>query len=173
MAGPSMTKRGARQPAHREARPAAAVQQWPGVDDELVATLPPLLRAVVLALGFGRAREFLESRGGAPIWVPAIKTACWGLTPDEMARLRQVLEPHLTETRRITLPKVDKLFLKYRNEQIVRDRGERTARDIAQTHALTTRQVLNIFRQAEGDVIRPKEAAAAEFKRRQMDIFDG
>jgi|GEM_PF-1116955 len=172
MAGPSMKKRGARQPAHREARPDNAVQQWPGVDDELLTTLPPVLRAVVRALGFGRAREFLESRGGAPIWVPALKTAAWGLSPDEMARLRQVLEPHLTETRRITLPKVDKLFLKYRNEQIARDRGERTARDIAQAHALTTRQVLNIFKQVEGDVTRPKEAAAAEFKRRQIDFFD-
>ena len=165
-------KRQARQPAHREAKPtSAATQQWPAVDDELLRSLPPVLRAVVKALGFGRAREFLENRGGAPVWVPAFKQAAWGLTPDEMNRMRLALEPHLNETRRITLPKVDKLFLKYRNEQIARDRGERTVREISQSHALTTRQVQNIFRQAEGEAIRPKDAPEAAFKRRQIDLF--
>lgn len=165
------TKRHARQPVHRTVERAPAPTDWPPVDDELLRTLPPVLRAVVKALGFGRARDFLELRGGAPIWIPSIKKAAFGLTPDEMNRLRLALEPHLNETRRITLPKVDKLFLKYRNEQITRDRGERTVRDIAKAHALTTRQVTNIFRQAEGEAIRPKDVAAAEFARRQTDLF--
>ncbi len=164
-------KRHARQPVHRTVECAPAPTEWPQVDDELLRTLPPVLRAVVRALGFGRARDFLERRGGAPIWVPSLKQAAWSLTPDEMNRLRLALEPHLNETRRITLPKVDKLFLKYRNEQIARDRGERTVRDIAQAHALTTRQVTNIFRQAEGEAVRPKDASAAEFSRRQQDLF--
>lgn len=165
------SKRHARQPVHRTAASAPTHIEWPQVDDELLRTLPPVLRAVVRALGFGRARDFLERRGGAPVWIPAIKQAAFGLTPDELNRLRITLDPHLNESRRITLPKVDKLFLKYRNEQIARDRGERTVRDIAQTHALTTRQVTNIFRQAEGEAIRPKDAAAADFARRQTDLF--
>jgi hypothetical protein len=166
-----MTKRQARQPVHRAAARAPEPTAWPQVDDELLRTLPPVLRAVVRALGFGRARDFLERRGGAPIWVPSIKQAAFGLTPDELNRLRITLDPHLNESRRITLPKVDKLFLKYRNEQIARDRGERTVRDIAQTHALTTRQVTNIFRQAEGEAVRPKDMASADFSRRQTDLF--
>jgi hypothetical protein len=127
-----------------------------------------VLRAVVRALGFGRARNFLESRGGAPIWVPTVKQSAWGLSPDEMARLREALEPHLNTSRRITLPKVDKLFLHYRNEQIVRERGMRTARDIAQTNALTVRHVLNIFRDTEGG--RPS-ASHTDFLARQSDLF--
>lgn len=163
--------RRARQPVHRAVASAPVPVEWPQADDDLLRTLPPVLRAVVRALGFGRARDFLERRGGAPIWVPSIKQAAFGLTPDELNRLRITLDPHLNESRRITLPKVDKLFLKYRNEQIARERGERTVRDIAQTHALTTRQVTNIFRQAEGEAIRPKDASAAEFARRQTDLF--
>ncbi len=143
------------------------------MDDDLLRTLPPVLRAVVRALGFGRARYFLESRGGAPVWVPAHKKAAWGLTPDEMDRLRQALQSHLNETRRITLPKVDKLFLKSRNEEIARLRGVRSVRDIAQDHALTTRQVMNIFRQAETWVDSgPSQAEMArDLARRQTDLF--
>lgn len=164
-----MTKRHARQPVHRD-HPTAdrAAMSWPPVDAELLGNLPPVLRAVVRALGFGRAREFLESRGGAPIWVPTVKQSAWGLTPDEMARLRETLEPHLNTSRRITLPKVDKLFLHYRNEQIVRERGMRTARDIAQTNALTVRHVLNIFKGAEGD---QRSTGHADFAARQPDLF--
>ncbi|WP_310609831.1 DNA-binding protein [Limnohabitans sp.] len=164
-------KRQARQPIHRSQDTVATPLEWPQVDDELLRTLPPVLRAVVRALGFGRARDFLERQGGAPIWVPAHKKAAWGLTPGEMDRLRHVLQPHLNETRRITLPKVDKLFLKYRNEQIVRERGARSVRAIAQAHALTMRQVTNIFRQAEGEAVRPKDAAWADFVSRQTDLF--
>lgn len=166
----TIQKRQARQPVHRPPAAPAPVQ-WPAVDDELLATLPPVLRALVRALGFARARELLESRGGAPVWVPVQKQAAWGLSPDEMHRLRTALEPHLNETRRITLPKVDKLFLKYRNDQIVRDRGNRTVREIAQDHALTTRQVVNIFAQAEGPAMRQRAAAEAEFLDKQRDMF--
>ena len=38
--------------------------QWPTIDDEVLRTLPPVLRAVVRALGFGRARDFLATHGG-------------------------------------------------------------------------------------------------------------
>ncbi|WP_255435322.1 DNA-binding protein [Rhodoferax sp. BLA1] len=161
-----MAKRPARQPVHQD-RSAPVPTHWPAVDDELMRTLPPVLRAIVRALGFGRARELLEERGGAPIWIPVQKLAAFGLQPDEMQRLRVALEPHLNETRRITLPKVDKLFLRYRNEQILRDRGNRSAREIAQIHALTTRQVLNIFAQGDG----PVSCRGQDEDSRQPDLF--
>lgn len=164
------SKRHARQPVHKD-RSSPVPTHWPAVDDDLMRRLPPVLRAVVRALGFGRAREFLESRGGAPLWIPVQKEEALGLAADEMQRLKVVLEPHLTENRRVTLPKADKMFNHYRNEQIMRERGTLTVREIAKAHGLTTRQVLNIFSQNEGAESVRAQDAEAEFLSRQHDLF--
>ena len=43
---------------------------WPAVDEELLRTLPPVLRGVVMALGFVRARLFLVQHGGVNVSIP-------------------------------------------------------------------------------------------------------
>ncbi|MDR0997176.1 MAG: hypothetical protein LBL69_05905 [Zoogloeaceae bacterium] len=63
----------------------------PDTDPRLLATLPPVLRAVVKALGFARARGFLAEHGGRPANIPLRLSVWGGLEPDELARLRAIL----------------------------------------------------------------------------------
>ena len=82
-------------PRHRQTLPAVPTPEredsFPAVDEELLKTLPPVLRAVVRALGFGRAREWLADHGGVNVSIPAYRTQALGLEPDELARLRITL----------------------------------------------------------------------------------
>lgn len=144
-------KRKARQPVHRDGPVLdAAALRWPRVDDAALRTLPPVLRAVVRALGWGRARDFLQKHGGLPVFVPAGKSAALGLGADELQRLRLTLEPHITSTRVVALPKADKLFLRWRDEEFARDMHSMSNAELARKYKLTTRHVLNLKRQCEG-----------------------
>lgn len=149
-------RRHARQPVHRAAPVVdAAALKWPRVDDEALRTLPPVLAAVVRALGWGRARDFLQKHGGLPVYVPEGHTgkgsATLGLGVDELQRLRHVLAPHMhTSARVIALPKADKLFLRWRDEEFARDMHRMSNAELARKYRLTTRHVLNLKRQCEG-----------------------
>lgn len=122
---------------------------WPTVDPELLRTLPPVLGAVVRALGFGRAREFLSAHGGVNVIVPKFRCAGLGLEPDELARLRETLAPHMDAAGRVWMPKPDKLFIRVRDAQIKRDKYNASINGQARQYNLSSRQILNIRR--EGD----------------------
>ncbi len=141
------------QPRHRQTLPAAPDSAYnhafPVVDEELLKTLPPVLRAVVRALGFGRAREWLAEHGGVNVTIPARRSQALGLAPDELARLRVMLAPHLNAAGRCWLPKTDKLFIRVRDAQIRKDRSSASISTLARRNSLSDRQILNICR--EGD----------------------
>jgi hypothetical protein len=113
-------------------------------------SLPPVLRACVKALGWGRARDFLTAWGGQPVFIPAVKGQAMGLGAEELKRLRLTLEPYLSSTRVVALPKADKLFLRWRDEEFARDMYDMTNVELARKYKLTTRHVLNLKRQCEG-----------------------
>jgi hypothetical protein len=146
-----MSQRPARQPEHRAATPVDAdALRWPRVDADALRTLPPVLRAVVKALGWGRARDFLGLFGGQVVFVPECKATALGLSEIELARLRLVLAPHLSHTRCVAMPKADKLFLKWRDEEFARDMHGMSNAELARKYKLTTRHVLNLKRQCNG-----------------------
>ncbi len=130
----------------------------PDVDGELLALLPPILRAVVRALGLARAIDFLRDHGGINVHIPLHKTAALSLEADELARLRHTLEPHLDSNRRVTLPKFDKLIALYRNAAIVNGMARESIAQQARLYGLTSRHITNI-RQAGKDTD-------------QLDLFD-
>ncbi len=140
-------------PRHRQTLPAVPAPErddsFPAVDEELLKTLPPVLRAVVRALGFGRAREWLAEHGGVSVTIPAYRTQALNLSPDELARLRAMLAPHLDAAGRCWLPKADKLFIRVRDAQIRKDRSSASISTLARRNRLSDRQILNICR--EGD----------------------
>ncbi len=121
----------------------------PAVDEELLRALPPIVRAVVRALGFGRARKFLADHGGVSVHIPKIKERALGLEPDELERLRLCLAIHIDANGRVDLPKADKLFQLVRNAQIRHDRRYTSLRVLARQNHLTSRHIQNICR--EGD----------------------
>ncbi|MET2524629.1 DNA-binding protein [Ralstonia syzygii subsp. celebesensis] len=129
---------------------------YPAVDEELLRTLPAVLRAVVRALGFGRARDWLTHHGGVNVSIPLYRSRALGLEPDELARLRAMLAPHLDSDGRCWLPKADKLFIRVRDAQIRRDRGNASINALARRHHLSSRQILNICREDDD---------------RQLDLF--
>ncbi|MDR1350831.1 MAG: hypothetical protein LBJ59_08690 [Zoogloeaceae bacterium] len=128
-----------------------APETLPG-EETLLRTLPPVLRAVVRALGFNRAWEWLERHGGVSINLPNHRTAALELTPDELMRLRETLAPHLDAMNRVSLPKADKLFIRARNEQIRRERLRMSLSALAKSYRLSSRQIVNICRlEADND----------------------
>lgn len=125
------------------------VQDWPVVDEEVLCTLPPVLRAVVKALGFGRARDFLATHGGINQHIPKYKSQALGLSDEELARLRITLADHIDAAGRIWLPKPDKLFNMVRNTQIRRDKSHMSINGLAKAHQLSSRHILNICRETD------------------------
>ena len=121
--------------------------KWPAVDDELLRTLPPVLRGVVMALGFLRARGFLVQHGGVNVCIPRYKTEALGLEPDELARLRVALALHMDDDSRVWMPKADKLFDAARNTQIRKDRQRSSIAALARAHDLSSRHICNICRE--------------------------
>lgn len=119
----------------------------PYVDEDLLRTLPPVLRAVVRALGFGRARDFLSEHGGVNVSIPLHRSRVLGLSDMELPRLREHLAPHLDAAGRIWLPKADKLFIRVRDAQIRKDRHHTSIRVLAHQNHLSSRQILNICRE--------------------------
>lgn len=123
---------------------------WPSVDIELLKGLPPIHRAVVRALGVGRAGQFLSEFGGVSVHIPKLKPKAFGLDPDELARLRIALAPHIdNETCKIDLPKPDKVFRQARNMQIRKERENASIRTVARAYFLTSRQIKNITREED------------------------
>lgn len=118
--------------------------EWPTVDSELLALLPPVLKAVVKALGYVRARDWLVERGGVNINIPARKTVAIGLEQDELERLRQMLAPHMDAAGRVWLPKPDKLWQVVRNTAIRETSRQQSIRDQALQYRLSSRQITNI-----------------------------
>lgn len=114
----------------------------PSIDENLLKQLPPVLRAVVKALGFCRAKKFLEEYGGTPIRI----RGAIGLSPKEIDNLEKELKLHIIGTGVIFLPKADKLLTKIRNDQIRLNRKNMTLSELARQNQLTTRHVLNICR---------------------------
>lgn len=119
---------------------------WPEVDEEVLQKLPSVtvLRAIVKALGFGRAIAFLREYGGIPFNLPVIKNSKMGLMPDEIARLRITLKPYMDIKHRIALPKADKLLAHIRNQEIINHRESESLITQALKYNLTTRQVINL-----------------------------
>lgn len=140
-------------PRHRDTLPVAPVPEredsFPAVDEELLKTLPPVLRAVVRALGFGRAREWLIDQGGVNVSIPTRRTRALGLEPSELARLRMTLAPHLDAAGRVWMPKADKLFIRVRDVQIRKERQSASINVLARRNRLSSRQILNICREED------------------------
>lgn len=138
-------------PRHRQTLPAAPATSaelgFPAVDEELLKTLPAVLRAVVRALGFGRAKEWLMEKGGVNVSIPAWRTQALGLTADELTRLRATLAPHLDAAGRVWMPKADKLFIRVRDAQIRKDRPAASIKMLAHRNRLSSRHILNICRE--------------------------
>lgn len=132
------------------------MSNWPAVDPELLRTLPPVLGAVVRALGFGRAKAFLVDHGGVNVKIPKHRTVALKLADDEFARLRKTLEPYMDATGQVTLPMPDKLFQRVRDAQIRKEKYRLSINAQARQHHLSSRQIKNIRR--EGD-------------ERQFDLF--
>ena len=120
--------------------------KWPAIDDEVLRTLPPVLRATVKALGFGRASIFLDMHGGLNCNLPKFKSAALGLETDELARLRVSLKAHMDSNDRVWLPKVDKLFIIVRNEQIIKAKDRVSISAQVREYKLSNRHIMNIRR---------------------------
>lgn len=131
---------------------------FPDVAPELLATLPPILRAVVKALGFARAQEWLRDHGGVNIHLPKRQSKALGLHPDELARLRETLAPHLDASGRFTCPKNDKLLAVHRNHAIIINAYRESITQQARVYNLSSRQITNIRRLADTGT--------------QIDLFD-
>ena len=125
--------------------------EWPAVDTELLALLPPVLKAVVKALGYQRARDWLDMHGGVNVNVPTKKQQALGLTADELDRLRTTLAPHLDAAGRVWMPKPDKLWQLARNATICALADTQSIREQALQYRLSSRQITNIRRSGGGD----------------------
>lgn len=117
---------------------------WPDVDKELLSTLPPVLRAVVRALGFQRAKDWLHQYGGINVNIPKRLERSLDLEPDELARLREVLAPHMDAAGRVWMPKADKLLRITRNQFIQRRKMVESIREQSRLYGLSSRMITNI-----------------------------
>jgi len=124
-------------------------RQLPLVNEDLLSTLPPVLRAVVRALGLTRAQEWLQDYGGVSIILPQYRTDALSLTSDEIQAMRVTLAPHLDAAGRFWAPKADKILIRARDDQIRRERHHSSIRVLARRYRLSDRQILNICREDE------------------------
>ena len=122
---------------------------FPVVEDELLRQFPPVIRAVIKALGFMRGRDFLAAHGGINQHIPQFKSHALGLSDHELARLRHTLKDHIDAAGRIWLPKPDKLFIMARNTQIRRDKKHTSINKLAKLNKLSSRHILNICRETD------------------------
>lgn len=127
--------------------------QWPDVPDAILRTFPPVLRAIVRALGICRAVQWLGDYGGIIIYVPMCKTSALGLSIDEYARLLSTLERHIDSQRRVCLPKADKILIMARNAQIRKDRHCLSLSKLARQNNLTRRHIINICQFDDDDAV--------------------
>jgi hypothetical protein len=120
----------------------------PYVGPEILACLPPVLRAIVRALGIARAREWLMTYGGRNACIP-LTCAAQGLKQEEVARLRHALVRHMDTAGRVTIPKADKILTYFRDVQIRRERNQASLAMLALRYGLTTRHIQNICREED------------------------
>lgn len=118
--------------------------QWPEVDEEVLRPLPPVLRAIVKALGFARASQLLDEHGGMPYKIPKHTSRALGLSSDELARVRITLANHMDAEGRVSLPKCDKLFKSVRDAEIVKNKGNKTVAQQVREYKLTSRHITNL-----------------------------
>ena len=118
----------------------------PANDTELLSTLPPVLRAIIHALGMLKAQEFLVAHGGTYIVVPRKNGAKLGLTDEQLHDFRGRLADHLTNDDRLAVPKIDKLFLRFRDNEIRINQRRFTLNQLAKKYNLSSRQIQNICR---------------------------
>jgi hypothetical protein len=118
------------------------------VDNDMLSTFPVILRAVVKALGTGRAKEFLVQHGGKRVYIPQAYTPTLGLDVYEIERLRNSLANHLDALGNVFLPKADKIFIWERNSRIRRERECASITELASRYRLSIRQIVNICRAA-------------------------
>lgn len=132
-------------------QPPAPAATPPVVDEELLKVLPPIIKGVVRALGFARARWWLGEYGGVAQHIPKFKGAALGLDTTELERLRTQLKRHIDANGRIDLPKADKLFQLSRDAHIRNERRGTSERMLARRYNLCARQIRNIYREGDDD----------------------
>lgn len=126
------------------AQPKQPPMQWPDVPENILRMLPPVLRAIVRALGINRATRWLKTYGGIYVYLPKYRTSALGLDVDEYTRLLMTLDRHIDAQRRICLPKADKILIMARNAQIRNNRTCSSLSTLARSNNLTRRQIINI-----------------------------
>ncbi|MDR0700961.1 MAG: hypothetical protein LBF61_00895 [Azoarcus sp.] len=119
----------------------------PPVSGDILATLPPVLRAVVRALGVRRAQEWLRDYGGVNVVIPRAHTTALGLSDAELRCLRATLALHLDAGGRVWLPKADKLLIRARDAAIRRERAQTSISRLAGRYGLSSRHIVNICRE--------------------------
>lgn len=117
----------------------------------LLSTLPPILRAIISALGLVRAQDLLIEHGGCYIKIPRKNAALLGLSDEELAALRIALDRHMGNDDRVALPKIDKIFMLFRDVEIRTNKSRYTLNELAKMYRLTSRHIQNICRD-EGNV---------------------
>lgn len=125
--------------------------QWPEVPDNILKMLPPVLRAIVRALGITRATRWLKTYGGIYIYLPKMSTYTLDLTKEELVRMQIALNPHISSKRIVTIPKADKIMAIIRNQQIRADRRRLSLSCLARRNNLTIRHIGNICRAKQDD----------------------
>lgn len=117
-------------------------------ENELFTSLPPVLRAVVKALGLSRAKEFLTENGGSNMTIPKFCSGSHGLSEEELQSMNKCLDNHMDALGRLWMPKADKLFIHERNLQIRQEREHMSINDLVRRYRLSSRQIVNICRDA-------------------------
>lgn len=122
-------------------------------EEERLRELPTVLRAIVRALGWERATEFLREHGGQPKAIPQCRARHLGLSAVEVARLNEELAVHLeyNSKRVIKLPKVDKIYLQTRNARILSAAQSSSVSRLARDFRLTTRRIEQIKARAQNE----------------------
>jgi len=130
-----------------------------------IDSLPYVLKAIIKALGILRAQEFLIKHGGTQVFIPKNHSVTLGLTDFELKSLRAELNNYLNESSKITLPKVDKIFISFRNFEIQAQKDHHSIDELAKMYNLTSRHILNILKQ------QPRKVSSSYIVT-QRDIFE-
>lgn len=118
--------------------------------DDLLKSMPPILKGIIKALGLKKAQMFLMRFGGTTIVVPKTHSQKLGLSTEDLQALHTQLEKHIIDDR-ITLPKVDKIFIGLRNLEIIEKRHEKSLSELAIDYGLCVRHIQNICRKNESE----------------------
>ena len=124
---------------------------------DILQNLPPVLKAIIRALGLERAQTLLLYFGGTMVMLPKYKSDKLGLTTEELTALHHELKPHLIDGNRITLPKIDKVFIAFRNIEIRAMRENKSLNALALQYNLSSRHIQNVCKVTED---------------KQTDLFD-